>query len=132
VIRMTVARFWRMIPNRYNLIGTHCTTCGKYYFPPRKMCPSCRREGKLEDYKFAGNGKVVTYSVIHTPAKGYALQAPYNIAIIKLDEGTCLTGQVICNPKEMKIGMKVHSVFRKLGEESVEGMIYYGTKFVPE
>jgi len=132
VISMTVARFWRMIPNRYNLIGTQCTNCGQYYFPPRKICPICRRVGKIEEYKFKGNGEVVTYTVIHTPAKGYDQQTHYNIAIIKLDEGTSLTGQVICDPKEIQIGMKVRSVFRKLGEESERGMIYYGTKFVPE
>lgn len=132
MISMTVARFWRMIPNRYNLIGTQCTNCGQYYFPPRKICPTCRRDGKIEEYKFKGKGEVVTYTVIHTPAKGYDQQTPYNIAIIKLDEGTSLTGQVICDPKEMQIGMKVRSVFRRLGEESERGMIYYGTKFVPE
>jgi len=27
--------------------------------------------------------------------------------------------------------MKVRAVFRKLGEEGEEGIIYYGTKFVP-
>ncbi|MCL7412194.1 MAG: Zn-ribbon domain-containing OB-fold protein [ANME-2 cluster archaeon] len=129
---MTVARFWRKIPHRYNLIGTRCTTCGEHYFPPRQMCPTCRREGKIEDHKFRGNGEVVTYTVIHTAAKGYEMQAPYNLAIIKLDEGPSLTGQVICRQDEMEIGMRVRSVFRKLGEESNKGMIYYGTKFIPE
>ncbi|MDD1653885.1 MAG: zinc ribbon domain-containing protein, partial [Methanomicrobiales archaeon] len=32
---MSVARFWRKIPQRYNLIGTRCETCGTYFFPPR-------------------------------------------------------------------------------------------------
>lgn len=129
---MTVSRFWRKIPHRYNLIGTHCTTCDEYYFPPRQMCPNCRRDGNIESYKFHGNGEVVTYTVIHSGAKGFDMQTPYNLAIIKLDEGAGLTAQVICPPDEMKIGMRVHSVFRKLGEESEKGMIYYGTKFVPD
>lgn len=129
---MTVSRFWRKIPHRYNLIGTHCTTCGEYYFPPRQMCPTCRRDGKIESYQFEGKGEVITYTVIHTAAKGYANQVPYNLAIIKLDEGPSLTGQVICEPGELEIGTRVRPVFRKLGEESEKGMIYYGTKFVPE
>lgn len=129
---MTVSRFWRKIPHRYNLIGTHCTTCDEYYFPPRQMCPNCRREGNIESYKFLGKGEVVTYTVIHSGAKGFGMQTPYNLAIIKLDEGASLTAQVICPPDEMKIGMRVTSVFRKLGEESEKGMIYYGTKFVPD
>ena len=129
---MTVSRFWRKIPHRYNLIGTHCTTCGEYYFPPRQMCPTCRRDGKIESYQFKGKGEVITYTVIHTAAKGYANQVPYNLAIIKLDEGPSLTGQIICEPGELDIGTRVRSVFRKLGEESEKGMIYCGTKFVPE
>lgn len=129
---MTVPRFWRKIPHRYNLIGTHCTTCNEFYFPPRQMCPNCRRDGRIESHKFKGTGEVVTYTVIHTAAKGFEMQTPYNLAIIKLDEGPSLTGQVVCRPDEMKIGMRVFSVFRKLGEESEKGMIYYGTKFVPE
>ncbi|MCD4816247.1 MAG: Zn-ribbon domain-containing OB-fold protein, partial [Methanosarcinales archaeon] len=121
---MTVSRFWRKIPHRYNLIGTHCTTCGEYYFPPRQMCPTCRRDGKIESYQFEGKGEVITYTVIHTAAKGYANQVPYNLAIIKLNEGPSLTGQVICEPGELEIGTRVRPVFRKLGEESEKGMIY--------
>ena len=96
------------------------------------MCPICRRDGKIEPHKFEGKGEVITYTVIHTAAKGYEMQAPYNLAVIKLDEGPSLTGQVVCGQEEMEIGMRVRSVFRKLGEESEKGMIYYGTKFVPE
>ena len=96
------------------------------------MCPNCRRDGNIESHKFEGKGEVVTYTVIHTAAKGFEMQTPYNLAIIKLDEGASLTAQVICHQDEMKIGMRVHSVFRKLGEESEKGMIYYGTKFVPD
>ncbi|MDD1715367.1 MAG: zinc ribbon domain-containing protein, partial [Methanolinea sp.] len=35
----SVARFWRKIPQRYNLIGSRCTNCGRYFFPPRSLCP---------------------------------------------------------------------------------------------
>ena len=117
---MTVSRFWRKIQHKYNLIGTHCTTCNEYYFPPRQMCPNCRRNGNIESHKFEGKGEVVTYTVIHAAAKGFEMQTPYNLAIIKLNEGASLTGQVICKPVEMRIGMRVHSVFRKLGEGNAE------------
>ncbi|MDD3973926.1 MAG: zinc ribbon domain-containing protein, partial [Methanothrix soehngenii] len=32
-------RFWRSIPQRYNLLGTHCNRCNEYFFPPRNLCP---------------------------------------------------------------------------------------------
>ena len=128
---MSVARFWRKQQNRYNLIGTHCATCGKYYYPPRAFCPDCRREGKIEDFKFKGTGKVVTYSIIRSSSGNFKLLTPYVLAIIELDEGTRLTTHLICEIDQVYIGMPVRRVFRKLGEDGSSGAIFYGTKFVP-
>ncbi|MGZ7134014.1 MAG: zinc ribbon domain-containing protein, partial [Halobacteriota archaeon] len=63
---MTVPRFSRAIPNRYNLIGTKCENCGTYYFPPRPVCPPCRRKGVIREYQFEGSGKVVTHTTIYS------------------------------------------------------------------
>ncbi|MBE0521664.1 MAG: Zn-ribbon domain-containing OB-fold protein [Candidatus Methanoperedenaceae archaeon] len=129
---MTVPRFWRRLKNLYRLIGTRCENCSEYYFPPRNMCPECRRTGQVVPFKFNGTGEVVTYTIIHSAGKDYAKHTPYILAIIKLDEGPRLTAQVICSPDDIHTGMKVKSAFRKLGEESEKGMIYYGTKFMPQ
>ena len=82
---MTVARFWRKIPQRYNLIGTKCETCGRHFFPPRTFCPDCRRTGKIVDHKFSGKGTVVTYTVIQTAPDQFISPGPYVLAIIRLD-----------------------------------------------
>jgi len=128
---MSVPRFWRRLKNLYNLIGTRCEKCSSYYYPPRNMCPRCRRTGIIVPFKFKGTGEVLTYTIVHSAAKDFEMHTPYILAIIKLDEGPRLTSQVICGPDEVSIGMKVKSAFRKLGEESEKGMIYYGTKFIP-
>lgn len=128
---MSVPRFWRRLKNLYNLIGTRCEKCGEHYYPPRNMCPLCRRNGVIVPFKFKGIGEVLTYTIVHSAAKDFAMHTPYILAIIKLDEGPRLTSQVICAHEDIHIGMKVKSAFRKLGEESEKGMIYYGTKFIP-
>lgn len=87
--------------------------------------------GELESYKFKGTGEIVSYTLIHTAAEGFEGQAPYTLAIIKLDEGPQLTSQVVGDTNKIQIGTRVRSVFRKLGEDGERGMIYYGTKFVP-
>ena len=62
---------------------------------------------------------------------GYEMFGPYSMAIIKLDEGPHITSQIVdCDPEIIKPGMKVKSVFRKLGEDSESGILHYGTKFV--
>lgn len=127
---MGVPRFWREIPNRYNLIGTRCGKCNKVFFPPRYICPRCRRIGKLEPYKLNGRGKVVTYTVTHVAPNGFEDQVPYALAIIELDEGPRLTAQVTdCDPNKVDIGSRVEVVFRRMGQEGEDGPIYYGYKF---
>ena len=42
-----------------------------------------------------------------------------------------MTTQIIRDPKDAKIGMKVKSVFRKIATDGESGIIHYGTKFVP-
>ena len=126
---MAVPRFWREIPNRYNLVGTRCGNCNKILFPPRYICPYCRRMGKLEPYRLKRRGKVLSYTVIHVAAEGFEDQVPYVLAIIELEDGPRLTAQITdCNPDEIKIGDEVKIVFRRMGEESQDGVIYYGFK----
>ena len=60
-------RTWRHIQQRYNLVGSKCTTCGQVFFPQRVICPDCRRKGNIENIQFSGKGKIFTYSVIRTP-----------------------------------------------------------------
>lgn len=127
----SVARFWRKIPQRYNLIGTRCTTCGRYFFPPRTFCPDCRRAGNIVDYQFKGNGTVVTYTVIRTASEQFEKMTPYVLAIVKLDEGPQTTAQIVCSPDEIRIGMKVRPVFRRIAADGDSGVIHYGTKYVP-
>ncbi len=129
---MSVPRFWRNLPSRYNLMGTRCVTCESIYFPPRNFCPSCRRQSKLEKEKLAGRGEVETYTIIHTASQGFEKQVPYIMAVIKSEEGPSFTSQIVnCKPDDMKIGLKVEKVFRKIQEDGDAGLIHYGFKFQP-
>jgi len=129
-----VPRFWREIPQRYNLIANQCGSCNKVYFPPREVCPYCRREsmGKMKELKLKGTGTVITYTIIYTAPESFIGQVPYPIAIIELDEGPKITAQIVdCEIDDVKIGMKVKSTFRKIQEDGYIGAIHYGYKFKP-
>ena len=124
-------RIGRSIPQRYNLLGTHCNRCNEYFFPPRNLCPNCRRGAHLESHAFKGTGTIITYTTIHNATDDFERLTPYNLAIIQLDEGPKITGQIVSSQEEVKIGMRVRAVFRILGKEGDRGIIYYGTKFAP-
>ena len=124
-------RFWRSIPQRYNLLGTHCNSCDEYFFPPRNVCPNCRRDANMEEHTFKGTGTIITYTTIYSATEDFERLTPYHLAIIQFDEGPRVTGQIVSSPYEVKIGMRVRPVFRILGKEGERGIIYYGTKFAP-
>ncbi len=121
---------WRRIPERYRLRGNKCVACSTTYFPPRIVCPKCRRKGKLEPMNFKGNGKVYSFTEISSPASGFEEQVPYVFAIIELDEGPRVTGQIVdARNHDVNIGDKVEAVFRKIQSDDPEGLIHYGFKF---
>ncbi|KZX14608.1 hypothetical protein MBCUT_19980 [Methanobrevibacter cuticularis] len=125
-----IVRTWRHIPQRYNLIGSKCEECGGVYFPPRVICPKCRRKGKIENIQFKGKGKIHSFSIVETPTDDFKTIAPYAVAIVELEEGAKLTTQLVdCDVNKIEIGDPVEMVFRKIRADGEDGVISYGFKF---
>ena len=121
---------WRRLPERYRLQGTACGNCSTDYFPARKLCPKCRRKGKISPKQFSGKGKIYSFTEVSAGPIGFELESPYLLAIVELDEGPKLTAQVVGGrDTEVKIGDSVEMIFRKIVEDSPEGIIHYGYKF---
>ena len=128
----SVAFHWRGFRERYGLVGSKCEHCGRYFFPPRLICPSCRRLGKTREHRFSGKGIIHTFTVIRAAPAGFEIYAPYIMAIVDLEEGARVVSQVVdCRPDEVDIGMPVEACFRKIREENKSGLILYGFKFRP-
>jgi hypothetical protein len=127
---MEVPRHWRLRSQRYNLTGEVCPHCDAKLFPPRDVCPECGGEARTP-FKFSGRGEVFSYTTVYDPPTGYEEQAPYTVALIKLEEGPMLTAQITDTESDkVKIGMPVEMVTRRLRSDGDErGMIVYGYKF---
>lgn len=129
---MAVARHWRQQDQRYNLAGSQCGICGGHHFPKRTMCPTCHRKslGNMERFVFSGMGKILSFTIVHDGISKYKTQVPYIMAIIELEEGDMVLGQIVdCDNEEIAIGNDVEMVFRKLTEDGKSGTIQYGYKF---
>ncbi len=127
-----IPQHWRTIRERYRLLGSHCDKCGSNYFPPRKVCPRCRRRGKIVQVEFSGKGKIYSYTIVNASSKSFEQYLPYIIGLVELDEGPRVLTQIVdCKPEDLRIGMKVEACFRKIFEQEDGGIISYGFKFRP-
>lgn len=80
-------------------------------------------------FSFSGRGEIYSYTVVQDPPAGFEWQAPYYLALVKLNEGPIITAQLTDFDTEPKIGDAVEMVTRKLTTEGEKGMIVYGYKF---
>ncbi|NOX60983.1 MAG: Zn-ribbon domain-containing OB-fold protein [Chloroflexi bacterium] len=128
---MHIARNWRVKKQRYSLTGEICHHCGSKVFPPRDVCPECAQPA-YDPLQLSGKGEVYSFTTVYEPPANFQEQAPYSIALIKLEEGPMLTAQLTdVEPNQVHIGMPVEMVTRKLMQDGDEGLIQYGYKFRP-
>jgi len=128
---MELPRFHRLRAPYYRLEGTSCPSCARPYFPPRSVCPACRRSG-LPAFAFCGRGTLYSWSRVQQPSRGYASMAPYLVGMIRLEEGPLVTAQLAdADGVDLAIGMPLEMVTRKLREADEHGFIVYGYKFRP-
>lgn len=77
-------------------------------------------------------GVVLSYTVVRTPPRSYHELAPYPVALVKLSGGKRLVSQLVdCAASDVKIGMKVVVVLRRLRHPDSSEVIPYGVKFKP-
>lgn len=128
---LTPQRYWREIPQRYRLEAGKCKGCGKVHFPPRLVCDSCKGR-EFETVNLPDEGKIHTFTVIHTPGSEFKDQAPFGLAVVELDNGVNLMCQVAdCDPTTLEIDQRVKIEFRKVLEDGKAGVLCYGYKAVP-
>jgi hypothetical protein len=129
---MEIPRHWRLRKQRYGLVGEVCPHCEAKLFPPRDVCPECGKEAKTL-FQFSGRGEVYSYTTIYEPPAGFEEQAPYTVAIVKLEEGPLVTAQLTdLEGRNIEIGAPVEMVTRKLRSDGDErGLLVYGYKFRP-
>jgi len=128
---MEVSRHWRLRQQRYALVGEVCPHCQVKIFPPRDICPDCGREARTA-YQFNGRGEVFSFTTVLDPPAGHEENAPYTVALIRLEEGPMVTAQLTdLGEQPVEIGMPVERVTRKLREDGERGMLVYGYKFRP-
>jgi uncharacterized OB-fold protein len=122
-------KIWRKYKNRYQLIGSICSKCGKKHYPPVMLCKKCNSVD-LKDFVFKSSAKLITWSIITSAPKGFEFNQPYIVAIIELEDGERITTQLVdVEENELKFGLDLIPTFRKIFIDGEQGIIQYGIKF---
>jgi len=128
---MPSARSWREYPQRYRYEAAVCTKCGKWFFPPRLVCDACGAR-EFETRAMQRTGKILTHTVIRVAPAPFVDQAPFAIAVVEMDDGPCITTQVVdWSDGQLEIGQPVRLEFRLVNAEGAAGVLNYGYKAVP-
>ena len=130
--RNLVAENWRLEKSRYHLLGNHCKTCDIYYFPISRICNGCN-SNELETHVYSGKGKLIEWTKIMEPARGFEMFAPIYYGIVELEEGIKTSVQLcsVIDESKLKQGTETQMVFRKLFTDGEQGIVTYGFKAKP-
>ena len=108
------AFYWRKC-KEHELWIQRCVDCGEAFFYPRLHCPEpgCMSD-RVEWFQTSGHGTLHTYMINYRPAPGFEEDAPYAIAVIQLDEGPRMMGNIVGienTPENLILDMPVKVVF---------------------
>jgi uncharacterized protein len=93
------------------------------------MTATSELEAARDRFTFSGKGEIYSFTTLLEVPESFEEQAPYVLALVKLDEGPLLTAQLTDLDGPAQIGDRVEMVTRKLATEGKRGMIVYGYKF---
>ena len=95
-----------------------CRACGHWLFPIGPCCSSCLSDD-LEWQPLSGRGEVWSYIVYHhafDPA--FKDKLPYNVAIVKLDEGPRLISNIVgIANDDLASGLRVTAQFDRRDDQ---------------
>lgn len=104
--------------NYGRLLVQRCTTCQRFQHYPRPHCTHCGAL-TMEWTQADGRGVVHTYTVIYrNDAPGFVDELPYVFAIIQLDEGVRMAGNIHhVDPESVYVGMPVRVIFDRASDD---------------
>jgi uncharacterized OB-fold protein len=130
-VRDSPPRIWRLRDILYRIKYAKCRSCGHTFYPPRISCVRCSSRD-VEVLISKGLGTLVEYTILYQVSSRSQDSAPLIIGLIRLNEGFNMYGQVVdIDPKDLRKGMRVEAVLRRLRVDGSSGLITYGLKFRP-
>jgi uncharacterized OB-fold protein len=102
---------------RGELLISVCAQCAAPQFPPKAQCIACGAVDAPDWVVSAGTGRLWSFATFHkTYLPEFALPTPYVVAVVALDEGVRLYGNVLGVPLDaLRVGLPVRAQFAGTG-----------------
>ncbi|MEJ8571598.1 Zn-ribbon domain-containing OB-fold protein [Microbaculum marinum] len=103
----------------HRLLIQRCGSCGTHRFPPTSFCPHCQSD-ETEWVEASGRGRVFSWIVVRhpVPREIYAGDVPYVVAIVALDEGVRMVGNLVgIDPDAVAADLPVKVTFENVTDE---------------
>ena len=111
-----------------------CGSCGSTFLGERDVCSKCGARDQMSAIKLPNSGKLYSFSIVHRSFPG--IEVPYISAIVDLDDGTAIKGNLINvepDPGKIEFDMPVEVIFADaLGRKDKEGNSYLSYFFQPK
>ena len=109
--------------------GLRCPECGAVLGEVTMACRGCGSRQPLESFRAAQTGTLYSWAVVHRSYPGIAV--PFVSAIVDLDGGPTLKGNLRIDPGALQPGMPVRLVFDDAGgARDAKDVPYVGFHFV--
>ena len=100
------------MPDQTMMSVLKCGTCGALDPGPRDACPKCFARN-LSPVDVAGQGVLVTWTLIRRPPAAFREDGAYAVAVVQLDAGVQVTGRFANPDDQVKPGARVHAIGRQ-------------------
>lgn len=133
MVKIAIPPSWRTRLHKYRLVATKCKDCGRVAYPPSSLCRYCGSRNieclELIDEK----ARLVTWTIIYSAMEGFEDRRPILLGVLETvsTKVKILAPLTDVLPEELKVGMLMEPVMRRVKEEGDHGLIYYGISFRP-
>ena len=108
--------FWDAARSGQLVIQT-CTKCSDMHFPPTPGCPHCLAV-EQEWRPASGRGTLESWIAFHRAYwDGFRDRLPYNVCLVRLEEGPLMVSTLIGATETAKLGAPVRVTFETATEE---------------
>ncbi|MEL9908378.1 MAG: Zn-ribbon domain-containing OB-fold protein [Desulfurococcus sp.] len=132
-MKISIPPSWRTRLDRYRLKASKCRDCGRVAYPASSICRFCGSRNIEYIELINEEARLITWTIIYSAMEGFEEKRPLMIGILETinSKARIMAPLTDVLPEELKPGMLMEPVLRRISEDSEAGLIHYGISYRP-